>query len=104
MPYMLDIMDEKYEMSERSVGPISKLRPSEYFDSNIWVAMEPEEKTVPSTVQMLGAHKLMWASDWPHSEGFSGVLKEVKRSVSALSESDQRKILGETAVALYKLD
>ncbi len=104
LPYMLDIMDEKYEVSERGAGPVSKLRPSEYFDSNIWVAMEPEEKTVPSTVQMLGAHKLMWASDWPHTEGFSGVLKEVKRSVSALSESDQRKILGETAVDLYKLD
>lgn len=104
MPYMLDIMDEKYEVSERSAGPISKRRPSEYFDENIWVTMEPEEKTVPSTVQLLGAHKLMWASDWPHSEGFSGVLKEVKESVAALSESEQRKILGENAVTLYELN
>ena len=53
----------------------------------------------------IGADRVMWAQDYPHSEGpFGYTADAVKEIMNAVSEADARKILGETARALYKLN
>jgi predicted TIM-barrel fold metal-dependent hydrolase len=47
----------------------------------------------------------MWAQDYPHSEGTFGYTADaVKEIMNAVPDADARKILGETALALYKLN
>ena len=101
LPWFFDLMDEKYEITPRE--PISKFKPSEYFEDHFWATMEPEERMLSATAQLVGAHKIMWASDWPHGEGFEGVLKSIKDAVAPLDEPDQQKILGDNAVGLWHL-
>ena len=42
LPWFFDLMDEKYEITPRE--PISKFKPSEYFEDHFWATMEPEER------------------------------------------------------------
>ena len=53
--------------------------------------------------QLVGAGRLLWGSDWPHYEGHTNAFSKMKRNVAALLEEDQRKILGENALAMYGL-
>jgi len=46
---------------------------------------------------------VLWASDYPHPEYHPGIVKEVQEAVAPLSDADQRKVLGENAVAAYDL-
>ena len=80
-----------------------KQKPSAYFRRQCHISMEPDESNVADTARRMGADKLLWASDYPHSEGHVGVLAEVKEAMSPLPEEDQRKILGENAIAMYNL-
>ena len=80
-----------------------KLRPSEYFERQCWISGEPDEKGFPTTAQQVGAHKLLWASDYPHSEGHADPVEELKETVGCLSQAEQGKILGENALKLYNL-
>ena len=101
LPWFFDFMDEKYEITPRE--PISKHKPGEYFEDHFWATMEPEERLLSSTAQLVGADKILWASDWPHGEGFEGVLEHIKAAIAPLTERDQQKILGENAVKLWHL-
>ena len=79
------------------------MKPSEYFKRQCWISFEPNEITVPATAQLVGADHLLWGSDWPHPEGHDDAVNKMKRNVAPLPEEDQRKILGENALAMYGL-
>jgi hypothetical protein len=50
------------------------------------------------------ADRVMWAQDYPHSEGAFGFTGTALQEVlDAVSEADARLVLGDTASALYKL-
>jgi predicted TIM-barrel fold metal-dependent hydrolase len=53
--------------------------------------------------QLMGAHKLLWGSDYPHPEGHGDPLEELKQTIGSIPEADQKKILGENALNLYNL-
>ena len=101
IPHWLDYMDARYNVLDFS--PISSRKPSEYWDSNCWASMEPEETAIEATVGILGSHKLMWASDYPHGEGHAHPLEEVLETLKPLKATDAKSILGTTATDLYKL-
>ena len=55
-------------------------------------------------VQVFGARRIMWSSNYPAHPKFGSIksrLEESKRALSTLSGEDQRSILGETALAFY---
>jgi predicted TIM-barrel fold metal-dependent hydrolase len=98
MPAWLDAMD-----AAMRDDPSAELLPTDYFQRQCWISGEPDEKAFAFTAQMIGADKLVWGSDYPHSEGHEEPLAELKETMSTLSEADQKKILGENAVRLYNL-
>jgi predicted TIM-barrel fold metal-dependent hydrolase len=101
VPYWLDRMDSAYEAAPWN-APM-KLKPSEYFFRQCFVTMEPEERTVAATAGLIGSDKILWASDYPHSEGHVGTVAEVKEKIAPLSEEDQANILGNNAFRLYDI-
>ena len=79
------------------------MKTSDYFKRQIWISIESNETTAPATVQLVGADRLLWGSGWPHSEGHTDAVRKMKSNVAPLPEDDQKKILGENALAMYGL-
>ena len=100
--HWIDRMDSKFKL-DYSNDTGMKLLPSEYFERQGWISGEAEEKIFPFIAQLVGAHKLMWGSDYPHEEGHEQPLAELKETIGCLSKEDQAKILGENALREYDI-
>ncbi len=81
------------------------LKPSEYFDRNVWIGASfpsPSEAAVMATI---GTHKMMWGNDYPHHEGtYPYSLQSLQRSFADWDEPALRQILAENAAAVYGFD
>jgi predicted TIM-barrel fold metal-dependent hydrolase len=102
IPTQLQRMDEQVK-----AFPLEKrwltLLPSEYFRRQCWAGFEPEEWNLAACAEWLGADRILWASDYPHPEFHPEVVKELREAISVLGDDDQRRILGQNAIAAYKL-
>lgn len=94
-------MDEKYEVNGFTTP--MKLKPSEYFQRQCWISMDPDESLAPLMIERLGADKFLWAYDYPHSDSGTNPVKELKETLKPLPEDAQRKVFGENAMELYHL-
>ena len=105
IPYWMDRMDEEYEIRGEVEAPVLSKKPSDYIiEGNIWVACEPEERLLPETLRIIGDHKVVFASDYPHWDGtFPESLYELQKRED-LTEEPVAKILGDNPRALYGLD
>ena len=81
-----------------------KHRPSHYWFNNCYATFQTDTIGL-KLLDHIGADRVMWAQDYPHSEGTFGYTADAVREITdSVSEADARKILGETALALYKLN
>ena len=81
--HWLDRMDEYYERLAWDTP--MKLKPSEYFVRQCYISMEPDEKTVVTMAQIVGADKIMWASDYPHFEGHMNAIEGSARNYKTVT-------------------
>ncbi|HWO43009.1 MAG TPA: amidohydrolase family protein [Candidatus Eisenbacteria bacterium] len=103
LPYWLWRMDEHHELLAFQV-PWLKRKPSDYFRRQCYVSFEPDEDRLGETVRAIGAERVLFASDYPHWDAtFPGVTKRVLER-DDLDEDSKRKIMGENAARLLKLD
>jgi len=65
----LDRMDRHFD-DQGSNSSGLKTRPSELFRGNCWISFEPVEGSLSISADYIGPHKIMWATDYPHSDGF----------------------------------
>ncbi|MCH8088718.1 MAG: amidohydrolase [Chloroflexi bacterium] len=100
--HWLDEMDANYEKFGRGM-PLT-MKPSDYFKRQCWISAEPTENSIAAMAQHVGADRFLWGSDWPHTEGHIDPVRKVKERIASLSEDDQRKILGENALTLYRME
>jgi predicted TIM-barrel fold metal-dependent hydrolase len=106
MPYMMDRLDEEWERRGQRWAPSLRRKPSDYLrDSNIFVSCEIEERSLPYVVEVFGADKILWASDYPHEREHAQYLSDIPEFMERddLSEDVKRKILKDNAVRLYRL-
>ena len=70
VPYLLKLMDTKKGMGRygRWIGGRPKGRPSDIFKQHCWVAPYPEDD-IDSVIELLGAERVLFGSDFPHPEG-----------------------------------
>lgn len=78
-------------------------RPSDYWHSQCWATFMVD-KIGLEQLDYIGADRVMWSADFPHSEstfgiGWSAMEDVVKRT----TEPQARMILGDTAARLYRL-
>lgn len=99
--YWLERMEEKWNTSKSTVK--FKLKPDEYFQRQCWISFEPDEKLIPHVIGEVGEDKFFWAADFPHADGFPGIVGRIKKAIEPLSEEAQAKILGKNAVQVYGL-
>jgi uncharacterized protein len=101
MASWLDRMDRHFENRGRLSDAPLTMHPSAYFRRQCWISFEPNEGTLPLLVDYLGADKVLWATDYPHVDGyFPGAPAMV---AAKLPEATARTVLARGAVDFYRL-
>ena len=103
LPSWLDRLDHVNEVVYPNRFEDRSLKPSEYFQRQCWISMDPDDTTASWVAGQLGADRILWASDYPHDDAYADPVNELKDNIKDLSEEDQKKILGGNAIDAYEL-
>lgn len=98
--FWLNRMDGAVEKSRKS--PITKLKPSEYFKRQCWIATEAERELTMVT-QLLGDDNIVYSTDYPHGDSdFPHAVDELLE-LKGLSTETKKKILWDNCARLYEI-
>jgi predicted TIM-barrel fold metal-dependent hydrolase len=79
------------------------LRPTEYWHKNCYATFQVDALGLKQ-LDIIGADRIMWATDYPHSEGTFGYGREAVRAIVEMTGADDaRAILGGTAIEVFTL-
>ena len=88
--YWLDRLDAVYDSGiGRTVS--LKEKPSFYFDRSCWISADPDERSLPAMIDLCGADKFFWASDFPHPDHVGNYIEEVEEMAHKLSAEARKK-------------
>lgn len=94
-------MDHFHEVWRWTTKHLS-LKPSEYFKRQGYVSFDPDERSLPAVVDIVGSDRIVWASDFPHLDVTSECIgRDVRDNLRALVPKTQKRILSENAKSLY---
>jgi predicted TIM-barrel fold metal-dependent hydrolase len=98
----LDRMDRHFDDKGFNDSGL-KTRPSELFQRNCWISFEPVERSLDALADFIGPHKILWATDYPHPDGFFPGAPAMIANRTALSAETKRQILAGGAMGFYGL-
>ncbi|HEY1934746.1 MAG TPA: amidohydrolase family protein [Acetobacteraceae bacterium] len=79
-------------------------RPSELFRRNCWIAFEPVEGCLGALVDYVGPDKILWATDYPHPDGFfPGAPAKVRALLGNAPAATQAAVMAGGAKGFYGL-
>jgi predicted TIM-barrel fold metal-dependent hydrolase len=101
LPYWLWRLDQlEYASMRGEVRRTVRRPPSEYFQRQCWVALEPGEAMLDRVVPELGAPRLMFGTDFPHLDHDQGIVDAMLALRTTLGDSALRTILWDSPRAL----
>jgi predicted TIM-barrel fold metal-dependent hydrolase len=101
LPHWADKMDHWFDVVHYQVKHLS-LKPSEYLRRQVWTSFDPDERTLPAVIELLGPDRLVWASDFPHMDVMApSVTEELYEHIAGLDGAARAKVLGANARELY---
>ena len=101
LPYYLQRMDRAFERQRIAAGFTNKLKPSEYFQRQMWATYIDDYVGVASR-RFIGVDRMMWSSDYPHQASTWPHSQEVvARDFKDASAEDRYKITRANAAKLY---
>jgi predicted TIM-barrel fold metal-dependent hydrolase len=103
LPYWLWRMDEHFEILPFQV-PWLKMKPSDYFRRQCYTSFEPDETRLGEVIANVGADHVLFASDYPHWDAKLEGSPQAVIERTDLDEDTKRKIMGENAARLLRLD
>jgi len=78
--------------------------PSFYFQRQFWATFEDDRPGI-LTRHLLNVERLMWGSDYPHTEGtFPFSIDRIRLDFFDVPEEETRKMVHANAAALYGID
>jgi predicted TIM-barrel fold metal-dependent hydrolase len=98
----LDRMDRHFDDQGFNDSGLST-RPSELFRRNCWISFEPVEGSLSVLADYIGPHKILWATDYPHPDGFFPGAPDLIAKRPQLSAETKRQILAGGAAGFYGL-
>jgi predicted TIM-barrel fold metal-dependent hydrolase len=106
IPFILETMDyELWENAPAQAAELSRM-PSEYFKDH-WYAtfwFERARGNLQPVVDAVGEDNILFETDFPHPTClYPDPLGTIEETMSTLRPGSRRKILGDNAVALYRL-
>ena len=99
----LDRMDRHFDDKGFNDSGLTT-RPSELFQRNCWISFEPVEGSLKVLADYVGPHKIMWATDYPHPDGFfPGAPDMVRKQLEGLSPETKHQVMAGGAMGFYGL-
>jgi predicted TIM-barrel fold metal-dependent hydrolase len=100
----LRFMDHWWEDHHRWMQPKLDESPSTYFKRQFWATFEDDRPGV-LTRHLLGVDRLMWGSDYPHTEGtFPFSIQRISQDFAGVPEAETRLMTHDNAAHLYGID
>src|ERR671923_1379899 len=99
----LDRMDRHFDDQGFNDSEL-RTRPSELFQRNCWISFEPVEGSIGALAEYIGPHKILWATDYPHPDGFFPGAPAMIANRPELSAATKHGILAGGAKAFYGLE
>ena len=100
----LDRMDRHFDDQGFNDSGL-KTRPSELFQRNCWISFEPVESSVGVLADYIGPNKIMWATDYPHRDGFfPGAPDMVRERLKGTSAATHHGVLAGGAMGFYGIN
>ena len=82
-----------------------KTRPSGLFRRNCWISFEPVEGSFRVLADYIRPHKILWATDYPHRDGFfPGAPDMVRQRLEGTSPETKHQVLAGGAIGFYGLN
>jgi predicted TIM-barrel fold metal-dependent hydrolase len=103
VPWWLWVLDERVEKFGDDERFALTMPPSQYFRRQCWVAVEPDETLLASTVAALGDDNLVISSDWPHDDSAYPHAIDEFLALPDVSAATKRKVLWDNTARLYHL-
>lgn len=110
VPLIKSVMDHRFEKNHVMAklgdyhGELT-LRPSEYFDRNVWNGSSFAPPADVEARHAIGVGQIMWSADFPHPEGlWPAVGKFLRESFHDVPEQERRIMLGGNAAEGYGFD
>jgi predicted TIM-barrel fold metal-dependent hydrolase len=104
LPYWLWRLDEvEYAQFGNEVRARVRRKPSEYFQRQCWIAMEPSEPLLDRVANYISPTRLLFGTDFPHLDHDAHIVDEVLAQRSRLGEANLRMILWDNACNLLGL-
>jgi predicted TIM-barrel fold metal-dependent hydrolase len=99
----LDRMDRHFDDQGFNDSGL-KTRPSELFQRNCWISFEPVEGSIRVLADYIGPHKIMWATDYPHRDGFfPGAPRMILDRLEGVSAETRHQVMAGGAMGFYGL-
>jgi predicted TIM-barrel fold metal-dependent hydrolase len=99
----LDRMDRHFDDQGFNDSGL-KSRPSDILRKNCWISFEPVEGSLKVLADYVGPHKIMWATDYPHPDGFfPGAPKMIAKQLDGLSAETKHQVMAGGAMGFYGL-
>jgi predicted TIM-barrel fold metal-dependent hydrolase len=100
----IDRMDRHFDDHDMNDSGLT-IRPSELFKRNCWISYEPVEGTLGLLADYIGPENILWATDYPHPDGFfPGAPAMVQEKLAHLPAETRRQVMAGGAMAFYGLD
>ncbi len=101
-PYWLQRMEQHWEFSGNAEHPDLKMRPTEYFKRNVFVACRSDEPTLKAAIDLAGDSNFVWNTDYPHPDGtWPWALREMEEQ--PIPDASKRKILWDNPARAFRL-
>ena len=101
--YWLDRMDGYASSMLGRAVPLRE-KPSAYFGRQCWISCDPDERTIPALMELYGADRFFWASDFPHPDHTGDYIERLEELADALPADDRPRLLGDNVRYCYGLD
>lgn len=104
LPHFCYRLDHAYDRLRHFEGITLQLKPSDYMKRQVWGTFQFETNNVGFTCQQYSVSRLMWSSDYPHTDSPWPHSREFIKTWPGVNESDRRKLAGENAAELYHMN
>jgi predicted TIM-barrel fold metal-dependent hydrolase len=104
VPPMLQDAEVLFDSFHNYLRPQLKHRPTHYWFENCHATFQMDRLGLEQ-LRYIGEDNVMWASDYPHTEGTYGYTRHSQEVVvEIVGMARAKKILGGTAIKLFKMD
>jgi predicted TIM-barrel fold metal-dependent hydrolase len=104
LPFVIQRWDQAHETSRYTHTAPLKLKPSEYFQRQVYATFIDDPVGVENRHQV-GIDNVMWSSDYPHTASTWPHSQDIiARDFKGVPDAEKWKIVRENVIALYDLD